>query len=351
MAGEPGCPEEEGKNVDPLYDTGLEAIRWLQANYPQLESALALVSEFGRFEFYLALLPLIYWCIHKQFGKHLAYLVALSNVINAMIKHAFRQPRPYWLDETVGLGIDEQYGIPSNHAQTAAVVYPFFAYWIRRRWAWFLAISVIFLMTLSRVYLGVHFLHQAAAGVVIGLVVLIAYLLWLRYLQEPFRNRILGQRLLFALFVPLTFAAIYVVTRLLTGAADPAVAWSEHVTVAERTSVEDVTSAVAMLLGLGMGFILEASRIHFLVDGSLLKRTLRYLLGIAVTLAIWRGLALVFPTDPLWLALPFRFLRYWLASMWVAYYAPALFVRLRLAEASAEPEVKLTISNGSIMRG
>ncbi|MDT8305226.1 MAG: phosphatase PAP2 family protein [Anaerolineae bacterium] len=337
--------------MSPLYEAGLEAIRWLQENYPQLDTALAVVSQFGRFEFFLAIVPLIYWCIHKRFGKHLAYLLALSNLTNSVLKHAFRQPRPFWLDESVGLATETSYGIPSNHVQTAAALYPFLVYWMRRRWVWLVAAFAILLMALSRIYLGVHFPHDAAGGLLIGLVVLGGYLIWLHFFQDTFRNRILGQRLLVVLAVPLVFALIYGLIRLLTGAATMNVTWSEFIPVAERTAVDDVTSGLAMLLGMGIGFILEATRIHFVVDGSLLKRAARYLLGIAVTIAIWRGLALILPEDPLWLALPLRFIRYWLASMWVAYYAPAVFIWLRLAEASPEPEVQLTISNGSIMRG
>jgi membrane-associated phospholipid phosphatase len=337
--------------VSPLLESGLELIRWLQANYPQLGDAMNVVSQLGRFEFFLAVVPLLYWCIHKQFGKQLAYLLALTNVVNAVFKHALRQPRPYWLDDTIGLSTEESYGIPSNHAQTATVVYLFAAAWARRRWAWILAILFIVLMGFSRVYLGVHFWYDAAAGLLIGLVVLGGYLLWLRFFQNSFRNRILGQRLLFALVIPLTFTAIYVLIRVLTGAPGSSVEWGSYIPTAELTSIEDVTSGLAMLLGMGIGFIMEATRVHFVVNGPLLKRAARYILGIVVTVAIWRGLAMVLPGEPLWLALPLRFARYWLASMWVAYYAPAVFVRLRLADASPEPEVQLTISNGSIMRG
>lgn len=326
-------------------------IRWLQTNYPQLDVVMAVISQFGRFEFFLAVVPLLYWCIHKQFGKQLAYLLALTNIVNAVVKHALRQPRPFWLEESAGRATEASYGFPSNHAQTATVVYLFVANWVRRGWVWLLAGMFIVLMGLSRVYLGVHFPHDVAAGLVIGLLVLGGYLLWLHFFQDSFRNRILGQRLLFALIVPLAFGIVYVAIRLVAGGPADDLAWSDYVPLAERTSVDDLISGLAILLGMGIGFILEATRVHFVVDGPLLKRAARYLLGIAVTLALWRGLALVFPEDPLWLALPLRFIRYWLASMWVAYYAPAVFIWLRLADASPEPEVQLTISNGSIMRG
>ena len=337
--------------MDVLYDTSLEAIRWLQANYPQLEAALAFISQLGRFEVFLAVIPLIYWTIDKRLGKHLAYLLALSNVVNAVVKHALRLPRPFWLDGDVGLDEEVQYGLPSNHVQTAAALYPFVAYWVRRTWAWVVAVVGILLMALSRLFLGVHFLQDVAAGALIGLLLLAGYLIWLRYFQEPFRNRILGQRLLFIILLPLFFTVVYLFVRLLIGAPDGDVAWAGHLPAAERQSVEDVTTGLAILFSLGIGFIMEASRIHFVVDGSLLRRVARYLLGIAVTLLLWRGLALIFPDEPLWLAVPLRFLRYFLAGIWVTYYAPAAFIRLRLADASPEPEVTLTISDGNIMRG
>ena len=337
-------------NVDTLYDLGLEATRWLQRTYPQLASLLAVVSDLGRFEFYLAIIPLIYWSIHKRFGKQVAYLLAVTNVANAILKHALRMPRPYWLQPEVGISAETSYGFPSGHTQVATPFYLYLALKVRQRWMWLLALFMIFLMGLSRVYLGVHFVHGAIGGALLGLLLLGGQLIWLRYLAEPFRNRILGQRLLVAITVPVAAALLYGAIFFLIGEASDEVAWSAFVETAERTSLQETTSAVGILLGLGIGFILEASRVHFIVDGSLVRRGLRYALGIVVTLAIWRGLGDVFPDDPLWLALPLRLFRYWLAGMWVAYYAPLVFVRTRLADASPEPEVQLTISNGGIMK-
>lgn len=337
--------------METLYDLGLEATRWLQRTYPQLASLLAVVSDLGRFEFYLAVLPLIYWSIHKNVGKQLAYLLAVTNVANAILKHVMRMPRPYWLDPEVGLSTETSYGFPSGHTQIATPFYLYLALQVRRRWMWLLAFFIIFLMGISRIYLGVHFVHGAIAGVLLGLLLLAVHLIWLHYFAESFRNRLLGQRLLAAISVPVAAALLYAALLFLIGEASEEVAWSAFVETAERTSLEESTTAVGILLGLGIGFILEATRVHFLVDASLARRGLRYALGIVVTLAIWRGLGNVFPDDPLWLALPLRLFRYWLAGMWVAYYAPLVFVRTRLADASPEPDVQITISDSNIMKG
>lgn len=332
-----------------LFELGLELSRWLQTNYPQLAPLMAVVSLLGRFEIYLALLPLIYWSVNKHFGKELAYLLALSNILGLGAKHMLRQPRPYWLDAGLGMDRELTYGIPSSHVLSLTILLVLVAARARRRWVWTVTGLGIFLMALSRIYLGVHFPQDTLGGFLLALAILFGYFLWRENLHQQFANRLLGQRLLGALLLPLVLALLYAGALLLLGDPNAPAAWADHVPEAERESLETVVQATGILLGLGLGFILEASRVHFVVDGSALKRTLRYLLGIAVTVAIWRGLGAVFPDEPLWLGLPLRLFRYWLAGFWVAYYAPLLFLRLGLAEASPEPDVKLTVSNGGIM--
>lgn len=332
-----------------LFELGLELSRWLQTQYPQLAPLMAVVSLLGRFEFYLALLPLIYWSVNKHFGKEVAYLLALSNILNLMAKHLLRQPRPYWLDAELGLDTELSYGIPSGHVQSLTILLLLVAARARRRWVWTVTGVAIFLMALSRVYLGVHFPQDAIAGFLLALAILLGYVLWRENLHQQFANRLLGQRLLGAFLLPVVLALLYAGFLLLLGVPNAPASWVDHVPEAERASLETVVQATGILLGLGLGFILEASRVHFIVAGSILKRSLRYLLGIAVTVAIWRGLGAVFPDEPLWLGLPLRLFRYWLAGFWVAYYAPLVFLRLRLAEASPEPDVKLTVSDGGIM--
>lgn len=334
--------------MDSLYEAGLEMTRWLQLQFPQLATPMLVITMLGLFEFYMALLPLLYWCVNKRFGKEVTYLLAVTNLLNAVGKHLLRQPRPLFLDEALGLRAETSFGAPSGHVQLATVLYIFTAIRAQRRLVWFLAVVGILLMTLSRIYVGAHFLLDAIVGFLLGMLVLAGYYVWRHRYQDVFKNRLIGQRLLIGVTFPLFIAFLYGIGLLLIGALSD-VAWLDAAQVAERVSLEEVFSAVGMLLGLGIGFILEASRVHFVVDGSWVTRAIRYVLGMIGTIIIWRGLALVFPEEPLWLGLPLRLLRYWLASMWVAYYAPLLFVRIGLAQASPEPDVTLGVSEGGIM--
>jgi membrane-associated phospholipid phosphatase len=331
--------------MDPFFDFGLDATRWLQQNYPSLEGFFGFVSQLGLEEFYLALLPLIYWTLDKRLGQHVAYLFLLANATNVLFKHAFRGPRPYWLDAGLGLEPNESYGVPSGHAQMASTVYLFFGLWFRKGWVWILAIVMVLAMMTSRVYLGVHFVHDVVAGLLIALVVLLGYIVWRRRFATGFERRILGQKLLVSASVPIVIALVYVIVRLIIGEADSSVEWAAFVPDAELAGTEGMATAFGALLGIGVGFNLEISRVRFTSGGPVWKRVLRYLLGIAITVAIWGGLKAVFPEDPLWIAIPLRILRYFLALLWVAYYAPMVFVLLKLAD--SEPERGIDLSMGT----
>jgi membrane-associated phospholipid phosphatase len=330
--------------MDTLLQFGLDASRWMQTTLPQLESFFKLISTLGIEEFYLALMPLVYWSVHKEVGRALAYVFLVGNVLNTTLKHAFREPRPFWLDPSLEKFTDSGYGLPSGHAQFTTTIYLFFATWIRRRWMWFLAIVMIILMSLSRIYLGSHFVHDVVVGILVGLVVLAGYLIWQRRYKTGFEKRIMGQRLLTMVMIPVLFTAVYLIIRLIIGEPDTSVAWAAHIPEAELNSVESFVTAVASLLGAGIGLVLERSRIRFLVAGPIWQRAVRYLLGMVVAVAIWAGLGQVFPDDPLWLALPLRLLRYSLLTLWVTYYAPWFFVKVKLAQAAPDPGINLSLS-------
>ncbi len=328
--------------MEPLYDLGLQASQWLQVNYPQLAGFFRFISNLGLEEFYLAVIPLLYWSIDKQLGRNLAYVFLFANAWNGMLKHAFREPRPYWLDPTLELWPEESYGIPSGHSQLATAVYLFIAGWLRKRWVWVVAILMVLLMGLSRVYLGSHFIQDSVAGTLLAIIILIGYVIWRQRFALPFGKRILGFRLMIALLVPIGVALLYTLIRLIIGLPDENVAWAAYIPTAELAGVESVATAVGSLLGAGIGLTLEASRVRFKTKGPLWQKAARFLIGIVITLALWAGLDQIFPPDPLWLAIPLRILRYTVVLLWVAYYAPLVFVRLKLAEAEPPPQITMT---------
>lgn len=329
--------------MEELYQLSIALATLLQEALPQLQGPMTLISASGNEEFFLVLLPAIYWGVNKRLGRQLGYIFLLSALINNMLKTLIRQPRPFWLQPDIQRGEAEGYGIPSGHVQNATAVYILLAASLRRGWVWILVLLYIMLMALSRLYLGVHFLQDIAVGFAVGLLIFSAFIVWQRAFFDRYSKQILGRRLLLMILIPTVLAAIFVGALLLLGPPDTDVPWASYIPAAELNGYEDIVSTVAGLLGFGVGILLESSRVRFRADGPVWQRVARYVLGIVVAVGIWAGLRAVFPAEPLWIALPLRFLRYLLLLLWVTYFAPWVFVRLRLAAADSESEVRVTL--------
>ncbi|MFZ0544725.1 MAG: phosphatase PAP2 family protein [Candidatus Promineifilaceae bacterium] len=323
-----------------LLDFGPDISRWLQQNLPQLKSSMALISQLGSFNFYLIIIPLIYWSLNKQLGTHLLLLLTLSNTIGETLKQAFRDPRPFWYDPSVGLSEELTYGFPSNHSLVTPINFFVIANWIHKRWVWTIAIILALLVMFSRVYLGVHDIPDVVLGFLIGMIILGCYGIWCRDFLKRFNNRILGQKLLVLLLLCLSLLIAFVAIRLIIGA--PVITnpdWEQYYQEGERAALDGAAANIASLLGFGIGLLFESTHIRFESGGTAVKRTLRFLVGIGTTLIIFFGLRSLFPDTneaPYIISIPLRAIRYFIASIWVSYYAPALFVRLNLADRQAE---------------
>jgi membrane-associated phospholipid phosphatase len=329
--------------MENLYETSLGFIRWLQTSYPQLEGFFIGISTLGSEEFYLATLTLVYWSIHKKAGRMLGYMLFLAVAINTTLKHALRQPRPFWIDPQLGLEQTGGYGIPSGHTQYATALYFLTAYLVGGFWIWLAAGMLVLLTAFSRVYLGAHFIQDVLGGFLVGGILLGLAILWDRRFARRFNKRILGQRMFIALTVVIVLSAVYLGMIFLIGEPDLSVPWAAYIPEAELASYEEMASGIGILLGFSLGIIMENSRIRFRADGPIIKRGARYLLGLITTVIIWRGFGMLIPSSPLGLIIPLVILQYFLIAIWASYYAPWLFVRLGLAETDPEPQINLRL--------
>ena len=127
------------------------------------------ISFLGQEEFFLVLMPFLYWCIDARLGLRVGMMLLLSNGVNGFFKVTFAGPRPYWFESTVeGVIGESSFGIPSGHAQIAASVWGYLAALIKKRGFTIAALVIIFLIGLSRLFLGVHFLRDVVFGWLIG---------------------------------------------------------------------------------------------------------------------------------------------------------------------------------------
>ncbi len=291
--------------MDGLMEWGLRIIAWFQQFSPALDWPFRAFTFMGEEEFFLLLLPLVYWCLDRRTGARLTVAFLLCAYTNAVAKTLAALPRPpeYAPGRVKTLWDATGYGFPSGHTQSAVVVWGYLAAQARRRWVWILAAVMMLFIPLSRIYLGVHFPHDVLGGYVIGAVLLFLYL-WLepgveRWLEE----KGLAWQLGVAVFAPLVLMLLFL--------------------------TDDGVTEGATLMGMGVGFVLERRWVRFDSGGPTWKRVVRFLLGAVVLVALWLGLRIAFSgLEP---ALLFRFVRYGLVGLWGGLGAPWAFRRLGLA--------------------
>jgi len=298
-----------------LVPWGTEVIVHVQSwSTPFLDRLFHFASFLGDEEFFLMLLPVVYWCLSKVSGRWLAYAMLLSSCVNSFIKHIFLIPRP--ADPRISiLRPADSPSFPSGHAQNSVAVWGLLASRVRKVVVWGVAVVVVLLITFSRIYVGVHYPQDVIAGLILGAIFLCLFL-WLM----PRAERWLGRQpltLKFALAIVLPIAGLFLHTADLSG----------------LYPAPDAATTMGTILGMSVGFLFEPRWIRFRVDGPWWQRLLRFVVGLIVVLIFWQGLKLVIPTDiGHGLGIALRFLRYICTGLAAILLAPWLFVKLHLAQ-------------------
>jgi hypothetical protein len=294
----------------------------------------------GSEQFYLLIAPAIIWCIDAALGLRLGLFLMINGMVNAALKIAFHMPRPYWYSTEVKAlgGAENSFGAPSGHAQNAVVVWGTLANHIKTRVAWIIAIFIMFMIGLSRIYLAVHFPHDVLLGWIVG-----AIMLWLLLrLEKPVVTWIRGYSLAVQLFLIFLFSLglilLAVIAQLTLNGWSVPVDWvnSAHLAFPEEPAITPLSyhnflSSPGAFFGLAAGYIWILRFGGFTTRDRWYKLVLRYIFGVLGVLILYLGLGSLFPESETFPAYALRYIRYALIGFWIAGIAPWLFVKLRLA--------------------
>ena len=293
--------------MKPFLDWGIEVVLWFQQFSPALDLPFKSLTFLGNLEFFLILMPLIYWCLDRRTGARLLILFLISAYVNSFAKVIADQPRPFQYDSRVRALVPAGGGgLPSGHTQSAVVVWGYLALQFRRRWLWILAGFLMIGIPLSRLYLGVHFPTDLLGGYILGALLLVLFLKFALKVEAWLVRKELFWQITSAIVLPILLILIH-----------------------PKGSLYAL-SAAGVLLGFAPGVVLERRWIRFCSQGSFMRQILRFGAGIIVLFGIWMGLRVAFAgLEPVPL---FRVVRYALSGLWCALGAPWMFVRLRIAE-------------------
>lgn len=135
---------------------------------PFLDRIMQGVSLLGSEFFYFAVLVFLYWSGRRRLAISLACTVLVSLYVSFLLKDLFKMPRPSGAGLRI-LEVPEDFSFPSGHAQSTASFWFFLAFSSGKPVLFALAGALVFLVSLSRLYLGVHYLEDVLFGAFLGL--------------------------------------------------------------------------------------------------------------------------------------------------------------------------------------
>jgi membrane-associated phospholipid phosphatase len=321
--------------MDIFTQSGIDWILAIQSLGSWLELPMKFFTFLGFEDFFFLVLPLVYWSIDAGLGLRIALILATSNYLNSIVKLLFAAPRPYWVSTQVEpFSVESTFGIPSGHAQNAAALWGIMAARVNQRWAWVVSSILIFLIGFSRLYLGMHFVHDVVAGWLIGFVILFAFLKFWDPVAAWLKTKTLSQQVMIAFLVSLIMIAGGILSGVPLNAYVFPVDWRDNALRAgplpDPISLESLVTSAASFFGLASGAAWIASRGGYETSGPIEKRALRYVIGLVGIMILWFGLGQLFPRGEEIVPLILRYIRYSLVGLWITAGAPWLFFHFKL---------------------
>ncbi len=290
----------------------LSFINWVQQfSPPVVVSLFRWITMLGDQEYYMVVIPLLYWLWNKHFGIRFSLVFVTSIYLNSALKYNFLTERP---DAAVRLVEADGFSFPSGHAQGNTVFWGYLARELHRRWAYWVAAVLIILVAFSRVYLGVHFPIDVIAGILIGLLILVGF----EFLQTRYALKFDNRR--YFLFTGGAVLLLYL-----------------------NHSFGHAPVVLGYILAALWGYRLETQLIGFTESAPWPKQLVKAVIGVGVLF----GLRVV--TRTLFVSLPgigedqelllslTTFLRYFVIGFWITFVAPWLFKVLKLYRVEKAP--------------
>jgi membrane-associated phospholipid phosphatase len=334
--------------VDQILELGIQWTLTLQGLGSWLAGPMKFFTFLGNEDFFIFIAPAFVWCVDARLGLRMGLLLMTSASLNSALKLAFTGPRPFWIDPNIQVGAAETtFGLPSGHAQNAAAIWGLMAAWVRKSWFWLLVLGTIFLIGVSRVYLGMHFPSDVLAGWLIGALILMAFISLEKPVRDWLETRSPIQQTLAALAGSLGLMLMSILIRLSLGDWTISPAWlamaaqtAPDISSPDPLALSGVFSTSGVFFGLAAGWIWMGRRGGFDAAGPFSQRAIRFLIGLVGVLIFWQGLGMILPRGEAVIPYALRYLRYALVGVWVTGLAPYLFIRFGLAEPARSIEQK-----------
>ncbi|MDX5865939.1 phosphatase PAP2 family protein [Bacillus cereus group sp. BfR-BA-01119] len=282
-------------NIDMLF------LEWMISLEGSVLTALfKLVSIIANETLYLIVISISYRCVSKRKAFHMIVMLCFSGYIGIVIKEFMKIPRPYTYDGIQSLYEKSaaSYSFPSTHVQLATTFWGSFMILCKKRIIWMIGIVFIILVSISRLYLRVHWLSDIIGAVLFSVIVVYLYTKVTMGLSD--RKFILLQRIILAVSL-----IMYVMT-----------------------SQVDNLKLLGVLTGSTIGIMLENHFINMNESNDFKMQVVKTVLGLSILLVVQLLLKKVIPD--------MYYLRYVLTGFTITFLCPFMFHMLRIKNVSSK---------------
>ncbi len=264
-----------------------------------LDSFFKFITNFGSELFYMIVIPPIFWCINKKFGFRLLLITAIAAFISTVIKNLIKLPRPpehQWKMKPTS------YAFPSGHTHGSTTFWLYSIIITRSGFLTVVGFVTVALVSISRVYLGVHYPGDILAGLALGIGTVGLFLVLDPWVTHRINTWSFERKMFIGSLPPLL---LFFYGSLFFSFDDRGV------------------RLAGAILGIMIGYILEEEFLKFSVFVSRKTKLIRTFLGLFLAFMAYFGLGVVIPYN-----IVTCFVVSWLGGFTVMFIAPWVFSKI-----------------------
>jgi len=268
---------------------------------PILDYIFIGITMMGSSYFYFLVLPIFYWCIDKRFGLKIGIILLSSIYVNTVVKNVTMVQRPIGYPGIRSIFTQSAggYSFPSGHAQGTTTFWGTLMFKYNKKFINILGIASIILVSLSRLYLGVHWPVDIIGGILIAVLIIIVGELVDSIIVESKFDIPLAYKIILAIIVPTALIFLFPYT--------------------------ENFEYMGLASGILIGYFVDERYYAFTVANSTKKQIYKVIIGALIFLALQNGLKYILPYTNV-----FNAVRYLICGLWLSIGAPLTFNKLKL---------------------
>jgi len=254
----------------------MEILYWFESiRTPLLTGIMSVITLLGEAEFFIVASLLVLWCIDKEEGYYMLSVGILGLEIQQWLKNIFCIPRPWVKDPSLqvvesAIEAAKGYSFPSGHTMTATGFWGAIAQFNKEKWIKIISVALLFLIGISRMYLGVHTIYDVSFSWITGLIcVYIIYLIGVK-------NKKMITTLLFHVFVAILFVS-YMEYRRVNVAVDPEI----------TNALKNAYTSLGLSVGLVLSYYVDRKYLNYQTKAPLKSQIMKVIFGLIIMLGIY----------------------------------------------------------------